>query len=135
MLRGRQERPAVVGVHARSLTVERGNARFKRRSRVHDRLLWSLFSGIAWAMPATDSDIPAGSVWRQVKLGSESLYEVIACNDDDTVNVIVHLAPGLRPGARVRLSRASLATMQRVARATAAQAPERDPASRSERNR
>jgi hypothetical protein len=64
-------------------------------------------------MSAPRSDIPAGSVWRQVKLGSEAVYEVITVGAD-TVDVVVRVAPGLARGTRVRLSRAAVEAMQRV---------------------
>ncbi len=58
-------------------------------------------------------DVPAGSVWRQVKLGSESIYEVIG-SDQDLVDVLVVAAPGLPRGAQLRLARAAVAEMERI---------------------
>jgi hypothetical protein len=64
-------------------------------------------------MSAPRRDIAAGSVWRQVKLGSEAVYEVIAV-DDQLVEVAVRTAPGLEPGTRLRLLRESLEGMEPV---------------------
>jgi hypothetical protein len=58
-------------------------------------------------------DITPGSRWRQIKLGSEAVYEVIAVGDQ-TVEVAVHAAPGLEPGTRLRLLRESLEEMEPV---------------------
>ena len=38
-------------------------------------------------------DIPAGSVWRQVRLGTEAIYEVVAI-DGEHADVVVRTAPG-----------------------------------------
>jgi hypothetical protein len=54
-----------------------------------------------------------GSRWRQVKLGSEAVYEVVA-EEDGLVEVIVCEAPGLAPGTRVRFTQTALAAMERL---------------------
>jgi hypothetical protein len=64
-------------------------------------------------MSAPRDDIPAGSVWRQVKLGTEAVYEVLE-SGASTVEVSVRVAPGLEPGTRVQLSRSAIEAMERV---------------------
>jgi hypothetical protein len=64
-------------------------------------------------MSAPTPDIAAGSIWRQVKLGTEAIYEVVVPGEE-TVEVIVRSAPGLAAGTRLRLTRSSVAAMQRV---------------------
>jgi len=56
---------------------------------------------------------PPGSVWRQVVLGAEAVYEVL-CVEDDHVEVSVRSAPGMRPGTRVRLTKTAIRAMERV---------------------
>jgi hypothetical protein len=65
-------------------------------------------------MCAKRRDIPAGSVWRQEKLDTVAIYEVIA-SGEDIVEVAVRTAPGLAPGTRLRLSRASVDAMELIA--------------------
>ena len=62
-------------------------------------------------MTAPDDPIVPGSVWRQVKLGTEAVYEVVLAHAE-TVEVSVREAPGLAPGTRLRLSREALEAMQ-----------------------
>jgi hypothetical protein len=62
-------------------------------------------------MTASDDRIVPGSVWRQVKLGTAAVYEVLLAHAE-TVEVIVREAPGLAPGTRLRLSRAALEAME-----------------------
>jgi hypothetical protein len=64
-------------------------------------------------MRARRAEIIPGSVWRQVALGSEAIYEVLAV-DGDHVDVSVSRAPGMRPGTRVRLTADAVRAMVRV---------------------
>jgi hypothetical protein len=64
-------------------------------------------------MRATRAEILPGSVWRQVKLGTEAVYAVLAVTGDH-VEVEVRRAPGLRPGTTLRLTREAVAAMTRV---------------------
>ncbi len=64
-------------------------------------------------MRARRAEIVPGSVWRQVALGSESVYEVLAV-DGDHVDVSVKSAPGLRPGMCVRLTIHAVRAMARL---------------------
>jgi hypothetical protein len=65
------------------------------------------------SMPGQRAEIIPGSVWRQVTLGSEAIYEVVAV-DGDHVDVSVNRAPGLTPGMRVRLTVQAVRAMVRV---------------------
>jgi hypothetical protein len=64
-------------------------------------------------MPARRTEITPGSVWRQVTLGSEAVYKVLAV-DGDHVEVSVRSAPGMSPGMRVRLTTRAVSAMVRV---------------------
>jgi hypothetical protein len=70
-------------------------------------------------MRTRHAEIVPGSVWRQVTLGSEAIYEVVAV-DGDHVDVSVTSAPGLTPGMRVRLTAQAVLAMDPVARRTRA---------------
>jgi predicted lipoprotein len=59
------------------------------------------------------AEIVPGSVWRQVALGSEAIYKVLAV-DGDHVDVSVRTGPGMRPGTRVRLTVDAVRAMVRV---------------------
>ena len=48
-------------------------------------------------------------------LGTEAIYEVIACGEEN-VEVRVCRAPGLEPNTRLQLSRAAIAAMQQIDR-------------------
>ena len=65
------------------------------------------------SMRARRAEIVPGSVWRQVALGSEAVYEVLAV-DGDHVDVFVSSAPNLRPGMRVRFTVHAVRAMVRV---------------------
>jgi hypothetical protein len=69
-------------------------------------------------MPAPRSNIRSGDVRRNVKLETEAVYEVVSVGDE-TVEVIVRVAPGIESGTRLRLSRESVAEMEPVAADTA----------------
>jgi hypothetical protein len=64
-------------------------------------------------MRAPRVEIPPGSVWSQVKLGTEAVYKVLAV-DGDHVEVSVRSAPGMRPGVRMRLTTQAIRGMVRV---------------------
>jgi len=64
-------------------------------------------------MRARRAEILPGGVWRQVKLGTEAVYTVLAVNGDH-VDVEVRSAPGLRPGTTLRLTRKAVTAMTRV---------------------
>ena len=64
-------------------------------------------------MRARRAEILPGTVWRQVKLGTEAVYTVLAV-DGDHVDVEVRSSPGLRPGTTVRLTVKAVAAMARV---------------------
>ena len=57
------------------------------------------------------TDIKPGSRWRQVRLGSEAVYRVLACSAEH-VDVEVERAPGLETGMRLRLTRAAVEAME-----------------------
>ncbi len=82
---------------------------------------WKPLRGIQ-QMPQSDDPITPGTVWRQVKLGTEAVYEVLSVGED-VVDVTVRRAPGLAPGTRVRLSRAALEEMDPVSGSGADGAP------------
>jgi len=64
-------------------------------------------------MRSRRQEIPPGSVWRQVVLGTEAVYRVLAV-DGDHVDVEVRTAPGIKPGMHVRLTAKAVAAMVRV---------------------
>ena len=64
-------------------------------------------------MPASRAEIPPGSVWRQVMLGTEAVYTVLAVAGD-RVDVEVRSAPGLRSGTTLHLTREAVTAMTRV---------------------
>jgi hypothetical protein len=57
--------------------------------------------------------IPPGSVWRQERLGTVAVYEVLAA-DDEHVEVKVREAPGLARGHVLRLTRVAVEAMERI---------------------
>ena len=59
------------------------------------------------------SEIPPGSVWRQQRLGTVAVYEVLSCHQD-LVEVKVRQAPGLPHGHVLRLTRTAVRAMERV---------------------
>lgn len=64
----------------------------------------------------TDQDrpeIPPGSVWRQERLGTVAVYEVLSAVDD-LVEVKVRQAPGLQAGHVLTLTRAAVQAMELV---------------------
>jgi hypothetical protein len=59
--------------------------------------------------------IEPGSVWRQLKLEREAIYEVVSVQEE-LVEVKVLSAPGLSPGARLTLTRVAVAAMDPLGR-------------------
>jgi hypothetical protein len=58
-------------------------------------------------------EIAPGSVWRQERLGTVAVYEVLSAGDD-LVEVKVRQAPGLPAGQVLRLTRAAVQAMELV---------------------
>lgn len=58
-------------------------------------------------------EIPLGSRWRNERLGTVAIYEVVG-TDGDVVEVKVLEAPGLPVDAVIRLTSTSLGAMQRI---------------------
>jgi hypothetical protein len=58
-------------------------------------------------------EIPTGSVWRQERLGTVAVYEVLSAGDD-LVEVKVREAPGLPAGHVLRLTRNAVQAMELV---------------------
>lgn len=54
-----------------------------------------------------------GTRWRRSLLGTQAIYEVVVVSEE-TILVTVVEAPGLSPGAQLRLHPDAFATMQRV---------------------
>ncbi len=73
-------------------------------------------------MIPSESEIAPGSVWRQVKLGTEAVYEVVS-RDGELVEVRVVHAPGLPAGSYVRFTHEAVRAMERV---PTADPPDRD---------
>jgi hypothetical protein len=68
-------------------------------------------------LTASDGGIEEGQLRRQVRLGSKALYRVHAC-EGNYARVEVVQAPGLRPGAHYRFTRAALEGMELVEEAS-----------------
>lgn len=56
-------------------------------------------------------EIATGSVWRQERLGTVAIYEVLSAGDD-LVEVKVRQAPGLPAGHVLRLTREAVQAME-----------------------
>jgi hypothetical protein len=64
-------------------------------------------------LTASDGGLAEGQLRRQVRLGSKALYRVCAC-EGNYARVEVVQAPGLRPGAHYKFTRAAVELMELV---------------------